>query len=115
MYFSGKLSFYKSLIDVDEWIKALEDENDKSSYIDFNGKESERGFGVVQICNQLTHDKSNKYLLQRENLICYLNNRKSAQWSDNIVSDQEGEDFEVNVHDSLNKVIAKLADETQTN
>jgi len=111
--FLRKTSFYKSLIDVDEWIKALEDENDKSSYIDFNGKESERGFGVVQICNQLTHDKSNKYLLQRENLICHLNNRKSAQWSDNIVSDQECEDFEVNVHDRLNKVIAKLADESK--
>ncbi|MDC1203660.1 DUF853 family protein [Crocinitomicaceae bacterium] len=111
--FLRKTRFYKSLIDVDEWIKALEDENDKSSYIDFNGKESERGFGVVQICNQLTHDKSNKYLLQRENLICYLNNGKSALWSDNIVSDQEGEDFEVNVLNSLDVVKAKLADESK--
>ncbi len=111
--FLRKTSFYKSLIDVDEWIKALEDENDKSSYIDFNEKELERGFGVAQICNQLSHDKSNKYLLQRENLICYLNNKKSAQWSDNKVSDQQCKDFEVNVHDSLNKVIAKLADETK--
>ncbi|MDA9872600.1 DUF853 family protein [Saprospiraceae bacterium] len=111
--FLRKTAYYRSLIDVDEWIKALEDEDDKSSYINFNGKDAERGFGVVQSCNKLSHDKSNKYLLQRENLECYLSNGKAAQWSDNIVSDQEGEYFEVNMSDSLDIVTAKLIDETK--
>jgi len=76
---------YKKLIDVDEWIEALKDEVDKSNIgITYDDVDS-CVFSMVNINNVSDTSNSRKYLLKRDTLFCYLDNKALTDWSINNV------------------------------
>jgi hypothetical protein len=111
LVFLRNTSLYKSIINVDEWIEALKDEEINDT-IYFEDKETEISFGIVDIKNTTNDDAFEKYLLQREELICSLNSKMTATWNDlNTIYNTVANEFSVESKNSLNVITAKILDD----
>jgi hypothetical protein len=90
---------YKSLINVDEWIAALRDDNEDYS-IEFDNKKNEDLFSIVKIKN-ISNDKSDKYVLRRNDLQTYLNPSFESKWYINSVPKGESEFLSIHERNEL--------------
>jgi len=111
LVFLRNTSIYKSLINVDEWIEALKDEETKN-LINFTNKENEISFGILDVANVPLIENTEKYILQRAELSCFLDSRAMAKWNDNTNTNVISEELNIDSKNTLNKIQAKIFEDS---